>query len=331
MHRPSLRELAQELGISVATVSLALRDDARISAATKTRVKALATKRGYHADPVVAEGMSRARRKDFYRETVAWLLDRAPSGQEWLRTLFAAAEERGRMLGYQIEYFPVNFADAAELRRVTRIWKARGIRGVLTGPLLGPQTNPALPWAEFSWVTIGQSLLSPALHRVGRDYDKDIDTALNWLRAQGFRRTGFVMHSESRHLMRLPVLKASLLYYHQQAKKRPAAPANPLYENVDFDRPAEFARWLKANRYDSLVLSIQIPTTATAFRKLCADLPTVVLSPSENDVGFLPNYVSMGYSAMGLLHRLISEGETGVPVHEQTVVVSSGWRGTQVK
>lgn len=319
-----MRALARELGVSVATVSLALREDVRITGTTRARVKALAAERGYHADPVVAEGMSRARRRDFTRETVAWLLDRPPAEQPWIEKLFAAAVERARMLGYRIEFFTVDFQNAAALRRSTRIWRARGIRGVLVGPLNQALTDPPLPWADFTWVTIGQSLISPPLHRVGRDYDKDIDLALSRLHALGCRRPGFVDDPAVHHLMRLPLLRASLVYYHERGEAFPGA-----FFTVDARRPGELARWLARNKPDSLVMGIGFAKREEGIHALVRHLPQVELSPPYDPErareGFKPNYASMGQSAMGLLHRTLNEGEKGVPRHEQTVVVSSGW------
>jgi hypothetical protein len=41
---------------------------------------------------------------------------------------------------------------------------------------------------------------------------------------------------------------------------------------------------------------------------------------------FVRDYDSMGHSSIGLLHRLITNEEKGVPRNEQTVVVSSVWQ-----
>lgn len=43
----TMRELAQAAGVSIATVSLALRDDHRLAAATRKRIRALADAMGY--------------------------------------------------------------------------------------------------------------------------------------------------------------------------------------------------------------------------------------------------------------------------------------------
>jgi DNA-binding LacI/PurR family transcriptional regulator len=306
-------------------VSLALRDDPRITPETTSRVKAHAAKRGYFADPVVAEGMSRVRRRSFYRETVIWLLDQAKEEQWWLKKMFGAVTERGRVLGYEIEYCTVDFKNAAKLKRLARTWQARGIRGVLIGPLNHAVADPALPWHDFSWVAIGQSLTSPALHRAGRDYDKDIEFALSRLHAQGCKRPGFVDDTTMHHLMGLPLLRMALVYYHQ----RGLSFAEPLY-TADLRKAAAFKRWLEANRPDSLVLGMSFEFRAPEFHRLVEHLPQVELThsnhPQSTKRGFVRNYTGIGNAAIGLLHHLLADGEKGVPDYEQSLVVSSRWQ-----
>ena len=47
MTKPTLRTVAEKLGVSTATVSLAMRDSKKISRATRTRVKAALVAEGY--------------------------------------------------------------------------------------------------------------------------------------------------------------------------------------------------------------------------------------------------------------------------------------------
>ena len=50
-HRTSLKDLAQELGVSIATVSRALRNSPEIGQEMQTRVKELAKKLNYRPNP----------------------------------------------------------------------------------------------------------------------------------------------------------------------------------------------------------------------------------------------------------------------------------------
>lgn len=59
----TMRDIAAELGITAAAVSMALRQDPRISAATRERVRAVAERLGYRPDPLVSVLMAQRRGK----------------------------------------------------------------------------------------------------------------------------------------------------------------------------------------------------------------------------------------------------------------------------
>lgn len=62
MPQPSLRSLARQLGLSAATVSLALRDSPRVIPDTKRRVRQAARRAGYRANALVRSVMAAVRR-----------------------------------------------------------------------------------------------------------------------------------------------------------------------------------------------------------------------------------------------------------------------------
>jgi DNA-binding LacI/PurR family transcriptional regulator len=89
-----LKDLAQLAGVSVMTVSKALRDEPDVSSATKQRVKLLAQQMGYVPDSS-AQGLRTKTTKLF------GLLIPATTNQIYARIVFAI-EERARELGYDI-------------------------------------------------------------------------------------------------------------------------------------------------------------------------------------------------------------------------------------
>ena len=62
--RPTLQDIAKRAGVGKATVSLALRNDPKISAATRERVRAIAEELKYRPDPAlrIAGGRGSIRR-----------------------------------------------------------------------------------------------------------------------------------------------------------------------------------------------------------------------------------------------------------------------------
>lgn len=71
--RVSLREVAAAAKVCVMTVSLALRDNPRISEATRARIKRLAAELGYHPDPELSRLMNHLRASRTARGNIAWL------------------------------------------------------------------------------------------------------------------------------------------------------------------------------------------------------------------------------------------------------------------
>src|SRR5262245_14119406 len=68
--RVGLREIAQAAGVCLMTVSLSLRDNPKISAATRQRVRAIAARMGYRPDPEISRLMGRLRSSRLRRGTV---------------------------------------------------------------------------------------------------------------------------------------------------------------------------------------------------------------------------------------------------------------------
>ena len=52
--RTNMRQIAEAAGVSVATVSMALRNSERITPETREKVRAIATEMNYRPDPLIA-------------------------------------------------------------------------------------------------------------------------------------------------------------------------------------------------------------------------------------------------------------------------------------
>lgn len=89
-----LKDIAERAGVSVMTVSKALRDAADVSAKTKTRIKLLAQQLGYVPDST-AQGLRN-------RTTKLFGLAVASAANPFLARLVLAVEERAYELGYDL-------------------------------------------------------------------------------------------------------------------------------------------------------------------------------------------------------------------------------------
>ncbi len=240
-----MRQIAERAGVDRSTVSLALKNDPRLKAATRKKIQRLAAQMGYRQNPTVAHLMSllRAGQKRHFQSTIAVInFGKRTVGSD---IILAGAQERAKALGYEVEDF-----DAYEVppHRLEQILISRGIRGIIISSRTGKNVLPKEYepiWKNFSCCVVGMRPENPPLHFVADDNFITMITAMEKLHTLGFRRIGLAMHqginqeSEYRFmggylaasqsfsgLVSIPVLlieegstsKAAFLAWHQEQK-----------------------------------------------------------------------------------------------------------------
>ena len=121
-----LKDIAQQVGVSIMTVSKALRDEPDVSAATKSRIKALAKQMGYVPDSS-AQGLRTKTTKLF------GLIIPSSTNPIYAR-MVVAIEERAHELGYDILFaHSFNMAEREEL--CLRRFLSRRVDGLFISPV----------------------------------------------------------------------------------------------------------------------------------------------------------------------------------------------------
>lgn len=209
---PTYRDIAAKAGFSVAAVSLALRDDPRISAPVRKRIREVAEELGYRPNPLLAayQASVRAQKPTKFQAVLGWIND-WPDEEVWqrpyMKPLLDGARARASELGYQMnEIWVPNIREddpAGNFKRWERILSARGIHGVVL-PYMYRQHHCMLPWINFSVVSVGKhhSLIDESQipipenfehHRVSPDYAFNMRLAVKRLRDAGCRRIGLAV------------------------------------------------------------------------------------------------------------------------------------------
>lgn len=332
-HRPTLRSLAAEAGVSVTTMSFALRGSREVSAATRDRLQSLARARGYRANPLASALFSQVRthkpRGDHhviaYLNTWwpkrAWETCNTKTGQ------FRGAAQRAAELGFRLENFWLH-EPGMTATRLAQILKARGIRGVLIGPLQNQDESIALPWEEFALATIGYSLHAPAVSRACHAHFRGMYRAMDELIARGYRRIGYVTSKDFEE--RVNSLWGAAYRFNQQrhtAKNR----IDPLV----FEGEAEhrvLQRWLATAQPDAIVNALPGVFELLTELDRCAprdlgfvhlDLPTHLKESKVSGVDQLWEIVGSG--ALELVASQLYTNTCGVPNHPVTHLVEGVW------
>ncbi|MEC7906408.1 MAG: LacI family DNA-binding transcriptional regulator [Verrucomicrobiota bacterium] len=199
--RPTLKDVALRAELSVAAVSMALRDHASIPESTCERVRKIAAELGYAPDPALSALAAHRNnlrvRSDFsviglisnWKERDGWT--RLKSAQE----VIEGAKARALQLGYTLQHLWAG-EDGLSPKRFSQILKARGIRSIILAPFEEYENSFELDWDAFSVVTIEKPARYPHFHHIMQNQYSDYLLCWEKLRSRGYTRVGLVVRSD---------------------------------------------------------------------------------------------------------------------------------------
>ena len=194
----TIKDIAAKAGVSVATVSLALRGSTKIRPVTAARVRQVAEELHYTPNPLVSALMARIRESTPSREQVAIGAiyigedERRENNSLFLAAIFAGAQERAESLGFRLAMFR-SLEKGLNEKRLRDILVNRGIHGLIILPSSDFGMKLDLDWSRFAAVAIGYSLADPPLNRVCPDQFQELSEAFTQLRRRGYRRIGLYL------------------------------------------------------------------------------------------------------------------------------------------
>jgi LacI family transcriptional regulator len=331
----NLRQLARLAGLSPSAVSLALRDSAKISAATKKRVRQLAEKNGYQPDAKLVAMMThlrkpRAVRQDacfgvisFYKDAHPWETSRH------LTQIYEGMKRRAGELGYRLE--PLWLREPGmTYRRFRSILDARGIEGLLC--FGSPDLEQEFPkeLGHYAIVTVGLSIRTP-LHRVTSHFYNDTVNVLERVHALGYRRPGLVLGRYEEARSGHAHTAAYLGWCQHRLGAGHALPVH-LVDRVE-ERP--LLDWMEEQRPDVMIfvhLYDMLPELRAVLRRNRVRVPgqlgVAALSQILEGSGFSglqQNQPLMGVWAVELLAARITNHDLGIPANPRIEMVESRW------
>lgn len=200
-HRVTLKDVAAKANLSIASVSLALRDHPRLPEKTRRRVKRIAAKLGYAPDPALsALAAHRSRVRVFRDFSVIGLVSNWSTRDAWVnlpsaKQFIAGATERARELGYSLQHLWAQ-QDGASPARFSRILNARGIRGLVLAPFEDPDKPFKLDWKSFSVVTIERTTPYGQFHHLVPNNYGDLLLCWDQLRKRGYTKVGLAVRRD---------------------------------------------------------------------------------------------------------------------------------------
>lgn len=337
IHRVTQKDIARELGLTQATVSLALRNHPSVRPETIARVHAASERLRYEPDPYLA-GLSSYRKRlntSGPHATLAWLSNDADGSLWQSSVVFTAyhlgAKQRAAELGYQLEDHCLLQAGMTP-RRLEQILHARGIPGIVVAPQPRPETRLNFSFDRFSSVALGYTLAEPRLHLVTWHQFRAMETLFRKLLSLGYRRPGLALALDSD-------LRSdrnwSAAFLSEQFSLAPSLRVPPLL-NENFDA-AGFLSWFYEYKPDVVItISSNVPQwLRQAGFSIPEDVGIACLSVPDGDEeqsGLSENPRAIGAKAVEFLVDMIHRSERGVPSMQVCLLTEGHWRpGTTLR
>lgn len=334
----SLTDIANELGVSKMTVSLALRNNSRISSETRKKVKETADRMGYRPNPEVARFMAAIRhdKADERGMPLAYLTTGEPRGlwrESYTEALYwEGACERARQYGYYMEEYWMDEPNMTAKRMGDILWH-RGIRGVIVPPFLRRLSRTAqelsldMNWEPFATVAISDMLKKPFLNRVIHDHYTSMLTAMNALNELGYQRIGLCLEEH----MDLTVNQRWQAGYRVYRARQDGARFEPLI--VDQLDARCISEWVQANRIEAVIGAdrrmpafLQEAGINVGKDLAYADLDINLTDSNNKKIsGIVQNSDRMGSAAVDLIIAGIQRDEHGVPDIPFVLQVEGSW------
>lgn len=309
-------------------VSLALRDDESIPAATRQKIKKVADELGYRPDPIVARVLSGLRYQAEGGRVLAYIHnfpDDTWKSHIVIGRNYQGALQRAQILGYKVDDFMLH-PKHITAKRLSNVLQNRGIKGLIFGGLQKFRGHLSLNLTPFSCVAMGMSIVRPQLHRIANHQIHSVQIAFRKLRHSGSRRIGLVIpswldaRSEHNWHAGMSVLQLQL----------PKEQVVPSYRPVGLDKKG-FIRWLEKFKVDGLLLLDDIVPDWLEEEKIQvpADIQIAHLDLNEHLAkrfsGIDQRHDYAGQAGVDVLLGEIYLNALGAPKIPRTILIEGQW------
>lgn len=324
-----MQSVASRAGVSLMTVSRALKNHPSIPPKTCKRIQKIAEELGYRPNPMVSALMAQLRSKGASKRTptLAFLTNHTEVViSEWshLQEMYAGAVARAEDLGYKLERFSLA-EDGVSPARMRTMLQARGIPGVILDPL--PLHSPKLnfDWSGFACSSVGYSYRNVSLHRAVNDQFHSVRIAVAQLRERGYRRIGLAIRNEDNEHSENRLVGGFMSMFTGAY----ALEAVPIFLWDDYHENG-FIDWFKQWQPDAVMTLL--PEVRTWLRKAGklapGDVGLVSLNLQSNHAnwsGINQNNRMIGATALELVVEQINHNEQGIPMEPKTVMTRGWW------
>lgn len=332
MARITLKTIAKEAGVSVATVSLALRGQGKLSKENVARIRKIAERLGYTPDPMLASLASKRFRggEQASGQPLALLEFPAHEGSAASTPQYRECLiEHARRLGYAPTVYSLE-----EMRRYNDFPRTLYHRGT-QALILSGQPDPAFfehpeSWASYAIVQCGRYRSTLPIHTVRPNIFQAVKLCFEKVHERGYKRIGFAIGRHPEVLEDdLARLGAALAMLDQHVPKKNRIP--PYFDELkDIDK---MLRWGEKNKVDAYIaFNVGFWYQLKARGIACPEdvgMAALHHGKTESDraaiAGLDQSKEEIAYQSMLLVDQMVRHNERGIPRNPRQILISSNW------
>ncbi len=321
---PSMKDVAAAAGVHQTTVSLALRNDTRLSEKTRSRIQRIAREMNYRPHPLVSALISlrRSRKERRFHDTIAFVVGARHPGSPYEQYL-AGARSVAEEYGYKVDLFALGAGDLSE-QRLNSILRARNVHGLIVGPLPQARGDFSLDWDRYCTVVIEYTFTGPPFDRLVHDHYAGMRRIMVECRLRKIRRVGLFLSTNGHE--RTEQLNGAA-YWVEQKHDTFFAAIPPLI--LPAWHPASLASWCRRYRPDAIVTSRLYLDLVQEWvdQRGAATMQffNVNAAPEGAVAGICQNPFVLGGTAARLVIAKMIRNDRGIPANPHTTITRGTW------
>lgn len=331
--RITLKDIARSAKLSVAAVSMALRNHESLPATTINRVKSIADELGYRPDPALcALAAHRCRLQSNRNVSVIALISNWSTRDGWLNSpggkeLFDNASARASSLGFDLQHFWAREHGGFSSRLVD-VLNARGIRSVILAPAEKETEHNDISWESFTVVSLEPPPLDVVIPHVGINHFANVSRVWRELKGRGFSRVGLITREDQ-----YEAADAQSIAAHAFSQSRTASPFDQI-PNLTLgpgNEAAQISAWIEEHRPEAVIGCVPVHHLLVdeAELNVPSELSYVSLDVAAEKhpevSGINSNIGVVGETVVDTLNHLLQRGLTGGGKNPVGTHVAGAW------
>jgi len=332
----TLQAIADQMGYSKNTISLALRNSSQIPQKTKEKIQRTATQLGYRPNALVSRLMAelRSSQKSKFQAKLALLNanddPNAFSDHPTIPTYVEGCHRRANQLGYSFDSFWIRDTTMSA-KRLIQIFKTRNIKGIVVVGLMGrnqlpPKLKPL--WESFPSVVTGVRTRNPTLSFACVDHHMLTLRAVERLFERGYKRPALVLDETIDLLVER---RFSAGFNTGQLKLKPENRIPPFlnYQQAKKD-PSIFKSWILDTKPDAVLTLYN--SVSTWIQEMGWRIPDDIgfaqleRRPESPQLAGMDQHNDMaGEAAVDMVISQIHNNECGIPKFPRSSLIGATW------